>query len=130
MKKLVLIFAVFFVTAHLGLTTVSAQEIEQNKEKVVTGTIKLMTPGSVKILDGYISNQLYTGSDVFTGLIKSMITSRGIFTTPVSIEQIGWMNLERMTCHISQILQNHSTSNTHHSISVMVRITTGNSVRN
>ena len=68
MKKLVLIFAVFFVTAHLGLTTISAQEIEQNKEKVVTGTIQLMTPGSVKILDGYISNQLYTGSDVFTGL--------------------------------------------------------------
>ena len=68
MKKLVLTLAVFFVTAPLGLTTVSAQEIEQNKEKVVTGTIQLMTPGSVKILDGYISNQLYTGSDVFTGL--------------------------------------------------------------
>ena len=72
MKKLVLILAVFFVTAHLGLTTVSAQEIEQNKEKVVTGTIKLMTPGSVKILDGYISNQLYTGSDVFTGLTVNL----------------------------------------------------------
>jgi hypothetical protein len=60
--------AVFFVTAHLGLTTVSAQEIKHNKEKVVTGTIQLMTPGSVKILDGYISDQLYTGGDVFTGL--------------------------------------------------------------
>ena len=68
MKKLVSILAVFFVTAPLGLTTVSAQEIEQNKEKVVTGTVQLLTPGSVKILDGYISNQFYTGSDVFTGL--------------------------------------------------------------
>ena len=68
MKKLLLISAAFFVTASLGMTTVSAQEIEQNKEKVVTGTIQLMTPGSVKILDGYISDQLYTGGDVFTGL--------------------------------------------------------------
>ena len=68
MKKLVLILAVFFVTAPLGLTTVSAQEKKQNKEKVVTGTIQLLSPGSVKILDGYISNQLYTGSKVFTGL--------------------------------------------------------------
>ena len=68
MKKLVLILAVFFVTAHLGLTTVSAQEIQQNKEKIVTGTVQLLSPGSVQILDGYISDQLYTGSDVFTGL--------------------------------------------------------------
>ena len=68
MKKLVLISAALFVTASLCLTTASAQEIQQNKEKVVTGTIQLLSPGSVTILDGYISDQLYTGSDVFTGL--------------------------------------------------------------
>jgi hypothetical protein len=68
MKKTVLLLTVVFLTAHLGFSTASAREIEQNDEKVVTGTVQLLSPGSVKILDGYISNQLYTGSDVFTGL--------------------------------------------------------------
>ena len=64
MRKLLLIFAACLATAALGLTKASAQE----KEKVVTGTVSMLTPTSVQILDEYISNQLYTGSGTFTGL--------------------------------------------------------------
>lgn len=64
MKKLKLIATVSIVVTVLGAASLSAQ----NKEKVVTGTVQLLSPGSVSILDGYISDQLYTGSDVFTGL--------------------------------------------------------------
>ena len=63
MRKLLLIFAACLATAALGLTKASAQE----KEKVVTGTVSMLTPTSVQILDEYISNQLYTGSGAFTG---------------------------------------------------------------
>ena len=63
MRKLLLILAACLATAFLGLTKVSAQE----KEKVVTGTINMLSPTSIQILDGYISNQLYTGGSVFTG---------------------------------------------------------------
>ena len=64
MKKLILLLAVFFATAVPGSTLASAQ----NKEKVVTGTITSMSPMSVKFLDEYMSNQLYTGTSVFDGL--------------------------------------------------------------
>lgn len=64
MKKLILLLAVFFATAVPGSTLASAQ----NKEKVVTGTITSMSPMSVKFLDEYMSNQLYTGTSVFNGL--------------------------------------------------------------
>ena len=60
MKKLVIILAVSLATAVIA----TAQE----KEKVVTGTISNMSPASVKVLDEYISSQLYSGSNVFSGL--------------------------------------------------------------
>ena len=63
MKKRLLVLAVLIATIPLSSTKASAQE----KEKVVTGTVNMLTPASVKILDGYISNQLYSGSGVFTG---------------------------------------------------------------
>jgi hypothetical protein len=59
MKKLLLFLAASVATTILC----SAQE----KEKVVTGTISAMTPSSVKVLDEYISNQLYTGENIFSG---------------------------------------------------------------
>ncbi len=64
MRKLSLILAACIATASLGLTNVSAQE----KEKVVSGTVNMLSPTNVQILDEYISNQLYTGSNVFIGL--------------------------------------------------------------
>ena len=64
MKKLLLIGTLSITIAALAATPLSAQE----KEKVVTGTVQLLSPGSIKVLDGYISDQPYTGSDVFTGL--------------------------------------------------------------
>lgn len=64
MRKLSLILAACIATAALGLTKASAQE----KEKVVSGTVKLLSPTNIQILDEYVSNQLYTGSNVFIGL--------------------------------------------------------------
>lgn len=64
MKKLLLLVAVFYITPLFCLTTVSAQE----KEKVVTGTVKLMSPTDVQLLDEYMSAHLYTGARVFRGL--------------------------------------------------------------
>ena len=67
MKKQILLLAVSLLTAHLGYAAVSVEDNDQKREKVVTGTINMLTPMSVQILDGYISNQLYTGGNVFSG---------------------------------------------------------------
>lgn len=64
MKKRLLFLAVFIATAVFGPTIANAQE----KEKVVTGTITFLSPSTVKVLDEYISNQLYTGDNVFSGM--------------------------------------------------------------
>ena len=64
MKKLLLILVVSFATAVLGSTIASAQE----KEKVVTGKITLLSPSSVEVLDEYIAGHLYSGSSPFLGL--------------------------------------------------------------
>jgi hypothetical protein len=64
MKKKLLISAVTIAAAVLG----SVQAYAQENEKVVTGKITLMSPTSVEVLDEYISNQLYSGGNVFTGL--------------------------------------------------------------
>ena len=63
MKKILLLLAVVIMTAPLGSKAALAQE----KEKVVTGTITRLSPQSVQILDGYISDQLYTGGRAFAG---------------------------------------------------------------
>lgn len=63
MKKLVLFLAAFVATAVLGSAIASAEE----KEKVVTASISTSSV-SVKLLDEYISSQLYTGSGVFNRL--------------------------------------------------------------
>ena len=63
MKKILLLLAVVIMTAPLGSKAALAQE----KEKVVTGTITRLSPKSVQILDGYISDQLYTGGRAFAG---------------------------------------------------------------
>ena len=60
MKKVLLLFAVCITTS----LSASAQE----KETVVTGSISLMVPADVQVLDEFISDQLYTGETVFTGL--------------------------------------------------------------
>lgn len=64
MKKLLLLLAVSVATTFLGSTTASAQE----KEKPVTATITLLSPSSVQVLDEYLSNQLYSGGNVLSGL--------------------------------------------------------------
>ena len=64
MKKLLFFLAVSVATTLAGSTFATAQE----KEKVVTGTISNKSPASVKVLDEYISSQLYSGSNVFSGL--------------------------------------------------------------
>ena len=64
MKKLFLLLATFVATAVFSSVTASAQE----DEKVITATISYASPMSVKVLDEYISSQLYTGSKVFSGL--------------------------------------------------------------
>ena len=64
MKKLSLLLAVSIATTMLCSTIASAQQ----KERVVTGTINNLTPTSVKVLDEYISNQLYTGENIFSGM--------------------------------------------------------------
>lgn len=61
MKKLVLFLAAFVATAVLGSAIASAEE------KVVTASISTSSV-SVKLLDEYISSQLYTGSGVFNRL--------------------------------------------------------------
>ena len=63
MKKRLLLLAVFVATAALRPAMASAQE----KEKIVTGTITMLSPSTVQVLDEYVSNQLYTGESVFTG---------------------------------------------------------------
>jgi hypothetical protein len=60
MKKLIL-----FLAISMALVSTSAA---QDKEKVVTGSVTLMTPVNVKVLDEYLSSQLYTGGKVFSGL--------------------------------------------------------------
>ena len=64
MKKLLSFIAVFFTAVIIYTPIVSAQE----NEKVVTGTINFLTPSKVKVLDEYISSQLYSGEEVFSGL--------------------------------------------------------------
>ena len=64
MKKKLLISAVSIAAAVLG----SVQAYAQENEKVVTGKITLMSPTSVEVLDEYISNQIYTGTSVFSGI--------------------------------------------------------------
>lgn len=64
MKKLLLLLIAASASVAFGAVSASAQE----KEKVVTGTINLMTPTNVRFLDEYMSNQLYTGGHVFSGL--------------------------------------------------------------
>ena len=64
MKKLLLLLLAASVSVAFGAVSASAQE----KEKVVTGTINLMTPTNVRFLDEYMSNQLYTGNGGFIGL--------------------------------------------------------------
>ena len=64
MKKLLSILSIFIVATVFGSTIANAQE----KEKVVTGTVSFLTPSSVQVLDEYISGQLYTGENVFSGM--------------------------------------------------------------
>jgi hypothetical protein len=64
MKKISLLFAASIAAAVLGSTVASAQE----KEKVITGTVSMLSPSNVQVLNEYISDQLYSGSGVFTGL--------------------------------------------------------------
>ena len=63
MKKLLFLLAVSIVSISLSSTAVSAQE----KERVVTGTISYLVPTDIQMLDEYISNQMYSGSDAYTG---------------------------------------------------------------
>lgn len=63
MKKLSLLLAVSIASAVLSPVVASAQE----NEKVVTGTITLLSPSKVQVLDEFMSSQLYTGESVFTG---------------------------------------------------------------
>ena len=63
MKKL--LFLTIFITATLiSSVAVSAQQ----RETVLTGKVSLMLPTSVKVLDEYMSSQLYSGGAVFTGM--------------------------------------------------------------
>jgi hypothetical protein len=62
MKK-ILFLTIFIATAFLCSTTASAQQ----RETVVTGKVSYMAPSSVKVLDEYMSSQLYAGGAVFTG---------------------------------------------------------------
>ena len=64
MKKLLLIATVSMAITAIGSAKASAQE----KERVVTGTISIMSPTKVQVLDEYISNQLNSGGAVFPGL--------------------------------------------------------------
>lgn len=64
MKKISLLFAASIAAAVLGSTVASAQE----KEKVITGTISMLSPSSVQVMNGFVSDQLYSGGSVFTGL--------------------------------------------------------------
>lgn len=64
MKKLLSFLAISVMTMTLGATLASAQE----NETIVTGKVALLAPSYVSVLDEYISNQLYSGSGVFTGL--------------------------------------------------------------
>ena len=64
MKKIFLLSAVSIATALLGSYSSFAQE----KEKIVTGSITIHSPSNVKVLDEFISDQLYSGKKPFTGL--------------------------------------------------------------
>jgi hypothetical protein len=63
MKKLLLLLAVFTASA---ITTSTLAYAEEN-ERIITGSANFMSPFSVEVLDEFISNQLYTGEDVFLG---------------------------------------------------------------
>ena len=64
MKKLLLLFAVSIITALFCSTVASAQD----KEKVVTGTVTLLSPSGIQMLDEYIAAHLYSGNGTFLGL--------------------------------------------------------------
>ena len=63
MNKLSFFFAVAIASVTLGSAAASAQE----KETVVTGSISYLLPTNIHILDEYISDQMYTISDLSTG---------------------------------------------------------------
>ncbi|MBQ1938308.1 MAG: hypothetical protein II364_05020, partial [Bacteroidales bacterium] len=64
MKKLLSFLAISIAAMTLGSSLASAQE----NETIVTGKVALLAPSYVSVLDEYISNQLYSGGSVFTGL--------------------------------------------------------------
>lgn len=64
MRNFFLLFATSIATVVLGSNVASAQE----KEKVVTGTISIISPSNVEVLNEFISDQLYSGESVFSGL--------------------------------------------------------------
>ena len=64
MKKLLSFLTTSIAIMVLCTSIASAQE----KEKIVTGTITFLSPSNVKVLDEYISSQLYSGEEVFSGL--------------------------------------------------------------
>ena len=63
MKKLSVLIAISIASIILGSKAASGQE----NEKIVTGTITLLSPSKVEVLDEFMSSQLYTGESVFTG---------------------------------------------------------------
>ena len=64
MKKLFVLLAVSVATAAFGSVVASAQ----GEEKVVTGTVTLLNPSMVKILDEYMAGHLYSGTGTTLGL--------------------------------------------------------------
>ena len=62
MKKLLLLLAVSITSALLCSTIASAQE------KVVTGTINLLSSGKAQVLDEYMAGHLYSGKSASLGL--------------------------------------------------------------
>ena len=72
MKKLLLLVAVFYITPLFCLTTVSAQE----KKKVVTGTVKLMSPTDVQLLDEYMF-LTYGGKIISSGVAEDVRNETG-----------------------------------------------------
>ena len=63
MKKLLFLLAVSIASITFNSTTASAQE----NEKVVTGTISYLVPFDIQMLDEYISRQMYSGTDAYSG---------------------------------------------------------------
>lgn len=95
MKKLLLIATVSMAITAIGSATASAQE----KERVVTGTISIMSPTKVQVLDEYISNQLYSGGAVFPGLNVEL---RGLYKNH---DNLSW-NLEYTGFNRKKLLDN------------------------